>query len=204
MSACQLEILQKRLQRLTDLGVPFPQHAGEFLVLCQQLSNQNAKPSAYLEIGSRHGGSLYAASGFLATGSLIIAVDLPGAAWGIPGSEQKLDVVCGLLESEGYCVNKILADSSSVEAQKGVRDVLCGRYLDAVFIDADHTLSGVTSDWNTYGPLVRTNGIVAFHDILISPDTPNVEVGYLWADLRKTHSYLEVVFQYGIGIIWKR
>jgi len=40
--------------------------------------------------------------------------------------------------------------------------------LDVLFIDGDHSYEGVLADWLLYSPLVKTGGIVAFHDCLLS------------------------------------
>lgn len=45
--------------------------------------------------------------------------------------------------------------------------------LDVLFIDGDHSISGVLTDWLLYSPLVKKGGIVAFHDIQLV----NNEVG---------------------------
>ncbi len=201
---CNLEIFKERLEKLNNLQVPFPQNSHEFLTFCQQLAIENSNSALYLEIGSRHGGSLYIASGFLPIGSTIICIDLPNAAWGIPGSELKLNIICTELISEGYKVYKILSDSSSTETQKRVFEILGNNKLDALFIDGDHKLESVTADWNNYSPMVRQNGIIAFHDIVHCNDSTGVEVGQLWSKLVKSYSYLEVVFEHGIGIIWKK
>ncbi len=40
---------------------------------------------------------------------------------------------------------------------------------DLLFIDADHTLKGVTSDWAFWSPLVTLGGFIVFHDSRTSP-----------------------------------
>lgn len=197
-------IFDKRLKNLEKMQVPLPQNHHEFLVFCQQLSPMNTNPAIYLEIGSRHGGSLYVASGFLPKGSTIISIDLPNSAWGIPNSELTLNKVCKKLIAEGYDVYQILANSQSRNTKKRILDILNNRNLDALFVDGDHTLKAVTSDWDNYSPLVKQNGIIAFHDIAHSADDTGVEVGQIWSKLAKSHIHLEIIFEHGIGILWKK
>ncbi len=45
--------------------------------------------------------------------------------------------------------------------------------VDFVFIDADHSLAGITSDWALWSERVRSGGIIALHDTLLTPDRPS-------------------------------
>lgn len=184
------------------MSVEFPQDEMEFYVLCQQIASLAERRLVYLEIGSRHGGSLFVASAFLPKGSTIISIDLPNARWGIENSEATLKTVCNQLASEGFIVHTVFANSRSTEAHQRLSTLLGNRYIDVLFIDGDHTIDAVTSDWNMYSPMVR-NGIIAFHDIAHSNDETGVEVGQLWSSLRSRYCYLEIVFDHGIGIVWK-
>lgn len=42
--------------------------------------------------------------------------------------------------------------------------------IDVLFIDADHSYGGILSDWLIYAPLVKSGGIVAFHDLELDYD----------------------------------
>lgn len=39
--------------------------------------------------------------------------------------------------------------------------------IDLLFIDADHSYKGVSSDWKNWSPFVRKGGIIAFHDYYV-------------------------------------
>ena len=41
----------------------------------------------------------------------------------------------------------------------------CDELVDFLFIDGDHSLEGVKLDDEQYGQLVRSGGIIAFHDV---------------------------------------
>lgn len=44
--------------------------------------------------------------------------------------------------------------------------------VDFVFVDGDHSLEGITADWEHWSKRVRTGGIIALHDSLLTPDKP--------------------------------
>lgn len=70
----------------------------------------------------------------------------------------------------------IIADSHDPNTGwRLVEDILEGEWVDFLFIDGDHTLDGVTKDFEMYGPLVREGGIIAFHDAALI-NHPEVKV----------------------------
>ena len=112
-------------------------------------------------------------------------------------------------------ISCMAADSHSRETLAHVLAWLAGDQLDFLFIDGDHSLAGVQSDYEMYAPLVRHGGVVAFHDIV--PDfrtrygTPTgCDVGQVpqyWHDLKsrvgQCEEYIEDANQdgYGIGVL---
>lgn len=44
--------------------------------------------------------------------------------------------------------------------------------VDYVFIDADHSLQGITADWAHWSERLAPGGIIALHDTLLTPDKP--------------------------------
>ena len=80
---------------------------------------------------------------------------------------------------------------------------LRGNPADFLFIDADHTESGVRSDYGMYSPLVRKGGMIGFHDIFIT--RPEYGVRKLWSELKTRHQTLEFKgdpLAYGIGLLY--
>jgi predicted O-methyltransferase YrrM len=39
--------------------------------------------------------------------------------------------------------------------------------IDLLFIDADHSFKGVSSDWRNWSPFMRKGGVIAFHDYYV-------------------------------------
>lgn len=107
-------------------------------------------------------------------------------------------------------------DSHAPSTLRRLKHLLKGVQLDFLFIDGDHSYAGVKADFETYAPLVRSGGLIAFHDIL--PDysvqrgcqtvSHSGEVYRLWGELKATYAYEEYIQApnqdgYGIGVLIK-
>jgi predicted O-methyltransferase YrrM len=46
--------------------------------------------------------------------------------------------------------------------------------VDFVFIDADHSLEGITADWAFWSKRIAPNGVIALHDSIVPPHNPRV------------------------------
>jgi len=112
------------------------------------------------------------------------------------------------------CVPDILGDSHKPQTMQELHRLLCGRKIDLLFIDGNHSYESVRQDYDLYGPL--TEHVVAFHDISASV---NSDVRRFWQELSMANGYLAIAFnQYntaisvadnrfidmGIGLIIKR
>ena len=71
--------------------------------------------------------------------------------------------------------------------------ILDGEKLDYLFIDADHTYSGVQCDFEMYSPLVRSGGIVAFHDIVTYKHETECQVERFWDEIKHQYRHHEIV-----------
>ena len=68
--------------------------------------------------------------------------------------------------------------------------------FDFMFIDADHSLEGITIDWETWNSRCRVGGIMAFHDTRIAPHAPHVaEFGsfQFYNNVIRVHPNFEVI-----------
>lgn len=81
------------------------------------------------------------------------------------------------------------------------------RSVDVLFIDGDHSLDGTIKDFNDYKDLVRPGGLVAFHDIVDSPEhrEQGCHVADFWNQLKLQYDHVEYISEPlhwgGIGII---
>lgn len=157
---------------------------------------------SYLEIGARHGDTFHMVMTSLPLGSVGVAVDLPGAAWGKSSSVSSL-MDCHLdLQRLGYSTEVVIGDSAEV-----VDDVSALGPFDAALIDGDHRYEGVKQDWENYSGMAR---LVAFHDIAghgvrERANGYAVEVPRFWGEVRVGRSCKEFVAngsKMGIGVVY--
>jgi len=166
---------------------------------------KDLKPKVILEIGTATGGTLYFWTKLASPDATIISLDLPRGPFGggYLSTRQKL------MESfagPNQKLKLIKANSHDVATKKMITELLAGQQVDFLFIDGDHSYLGVKNDWETYSPLVRPQGIVALHDILLNPHELNSQVNKFWQELKKEHKASELVNDYnqgwaGIGLI---
>jgi predicted O-methyltransferase YrrM len=152
---------------------------------------------SFLEIGSKFGATLWRVANALPKGSRIVSVDI-----NVNGRDLRECVYA--LQSKGYDAHLIIGNSKSEITAKQARRL--GPY-DALFIDGNHKLEYVESDWKTYGPMAK---IVGFHDIgwrRATPAAPNrILVPEFWATIKDDYRHDEILHdpnQNGIGVIWR-
>ena len=162
---------------------------------------------SYLEIGSWSGESIRLAATILPKKSRIVSVDKPFKKT----KETYLKQAMEDLHRSGYDTHLFLGDSTNAEIVAKVRAL--GPF-DAVFIDGDHRLSYVKSDWLNYGNIGR---LVAFHDIARDIPADDYggphEVASFWNEFKIDHKHVEFISEatrlclngkaaYGIGVIF--
>lgn len=181
------------------------QDPAEIEAFCAILAKEGVR--SYLEIGSKFGGSLWRAANALPKGSLIVSVDLPGGTKRWKESQQSLIECHNALRRLGYQTHALWGDS-------GDREIICKVQefapFDAMLIDADHRLPGVTRDWLNYGPMGR---IVAFHDLAWrrAPEWvgTRIDVPEFWASIKVGFARTEEIIlcptgkNNGIGVLWR-
>ena len=169
---------------------------------------QKNKSRVILEIGGYRGGSLFLLAQSSPIPSTIISVD-------ICYSFQRR-IAHKFFARPGQRITCIKGDTKKHSTLQKVKRALSGNQIDFLFIDGDHSFSGVMNDFVLYSPLVRSGGIIAFHDI--NPDswlkfgikTSSYvgEVPIFWKALISTgvkfDEYIEQDTQdgYGLGFIY--
>lgn len=184
------------------MQIDFPQRDREFRPLMECMAAM--QPRNLMEVGTREGGSLFMLSRVLAPRSTIISVDLPGRAWGYSQSGEKKRQVAERLRHDGFIVHLVERDSAEPETAAEVKRLLAGDPIEALFLDGDHSFTGVLADFRNYRPLMKPDAPIIFHDIVHSPATPHVEVHYLWRVLKTLAPHIEFVENekagWGIGV----
>lgn len=127
-----------------------------------------------LEIGTARGGSLYIWSRAL-NPSTIVSVDRNHLDAQIPWFEYFTP----------DDVTLVAGDSHSTDTYQFVKDSLSeSGGVDLLFLDGDHTYSGVKRDYEIYGDLVSENGVIVFDDIATRGKS-GISVCKFWAELRE-------------------
>lgn len=127
------------------------------------------RPGIIVEIGSDAGGTLAA---WTQLAPVVISVDLPSG----PFSTRR--------PLEGHGAKLIAGDSHDPDVWMQLYRLVGRGGIDFLFVDGDHTYTGVRADAVRYEMLVRRGGLVAFHDVCPHPDHPDVGVPQLWAEIK--------------------
>lgn len=181
------------------------QDPSEIAAYCDVLKSEGI--GSYLEVGSKFGGSLWRAAMALPKGSRVVSVDLPNGTKAWKDSQPALLACIAELNKRGYDASVIWGDSGAQDVISAVKKL--GPF-DAVMLDADHRLPGVTRDWEVYGPMSRK--LVAFHDIgwRRAPEWEGVriDVPEFWDSIKGGYRHQEIKLcptgkNNGIGVLWR-
>lgn len=145
------------------------------------------RPKTVLEIGTATGGTFYCISQLADPSALLISMDFLGGNYG--GGQTNAE--CKLFASFGPATQKfefIRERSFHYSSLATLRKLLEGREIDLLFIDGDHSYAAVKSDYEMYHPLVASDGLIAFHDIVEIPKhfeawARGNEVSLFWREL---------------------
>lgn len=184
------ESIEDIIDYCVDRPVLMGQVRSEVLALGKLL--KEFAPRRSLEIGTNYGGTLLLLCALSASKAKIISVDLPFGAFG-GGYPRRKAPIFRRFPRSGQVLHLIRANSHAAETKERVSRLLRGEPLDYVFIDADHTYEGVSRDFQMYTPLVRSGGIVAFHDIVTHKHGTNCEVERFWNEIKQHYRHKEFV-----------
>ncbi len=165
------------------------------------------KPKIIVEVGTNMGGSLFCFTKVAQKDALVISVDLPEGLGGGGYPIYRSD----FYKSFATNSQKMLLwrlDSHQKSTLDKLKETLNGQKIDFLFLDGDHSFEGIKQDFEWYAPLVRSGGIVAFHDI--KPSLPDnwIQVGRFWNEIKEDYQYKEVVSNEvswgGIGVLYQK
>ena len=184
----------RSLEALIDYCVDRPVLMGQVRSEMLQFGNllKELAPRRSLEIGTNYGGTLFLLCEVSSPEAKVISVDLPLGPFGGGYPARKIPIFRRFPKS-GQELHLIRADSHLAETKRQVLQLLQDEKLDVVFIDADHTYEGVSRDFEMYGPLVRSGGMVAFHDIVTHKQGTPCEVERFWKEVKQKYRHREFV-----------
>jgi predicted O-methyltransferase YrrM len=137
------------------------------------------KPRNILEIGGFFGGTAWAFDQVKAPGKTVIV------------DSFRLE---GRLE-EAVNFEHINANSQDPLTLEAVKDAFGGEPVDFLFIDGDHSYACVRQDFRLYAPLVRSGGMIGFHDVSVEQVARNRgghDVIPLWNQVRRFYKHEEI------------
>jgi cephalosporin hydroxylase len=123
---------------------------------------EQIKPKVVVEIGTRMGGTLFLFTKVSKQDSTVISVDFPDGHGG-GYSKSRADFYRSYAVPPQHVV-LIKGDSHAASTKIELENILDGKKIDFLFIDGDHSYNGVKMDFDMYSPLVRSRGLVGFHD----------------------------------------
>lgn len=158
------------------------------------------------EIGTNKGGTLFIWCQIASPDAHIISIDLPGGQFG-GGYHEKATAFLSSFSKPQQKLDLLRGNSHDPVIQSDFVSTLNGQTLDFLFIDGDHTYLGVKDDFEFYSRFVKNGGFIAFHDILIREEHPEIQVHRFWEEIKQKYEHYEFVDKsgncrpIGIGVI---
>jgi cephalosporin hydroxylase len=168
------------------------------------------EPRRVIEIGTYHGGTLWAFCQLATPDAVLVSIDLPGGEFG-GGYDGEIERRFHNFCRHDQRVVTLPLDSRDPDTVERAKAALGGDPADLLFIDGDHNYEGVKADFEMYSPLVRPGGMIVFHDILPDSDWEGSDVDRLWDELRGSYRSQELIAENeglhngrwaGIGVLW--
>jgi predicted O-methyltransferase YrrM len=153
---------------------------------------QELGPKRSLEIGTNYGGTLFLLCALSPADAEIVSLDLPFGEFGGGYPSRRIPLYRQFPKS-GQRLHLLRADSHAAGTKESVLKILGGKQLDYLFLDGDHTYGGVSRDFEMYAPLVRSGGMVAFHDIVTYDANSRCEVMTFWNEIKQKYRHREFV-----------
>lgn len=158
------------MRRFDNPYVPTSQWSPEFGKLLHLY--KQTRPMRVLEIGSQYGGTLWHWLHHAPPGARVVNIDL-----GLAPSMMPLEMVW-----QSWCPDDVkLMTVFGASQAPHIRDLVFEFLgsIDFCLIDGDHTLKGVSLDWEMYG---QRSKVTAFHDLV--RHKPHFGVPELWETLK--------------------
>ena len=160
------------------------------------------RPQRVLEIGTSCGGLLFAVAQVAAPDATLVSIDLSERG-DAPALAEAMPAVLRALVQPTQTLHAI-RERSTLHAVRADAIAALGGPLDLLIVDGDHSYGGVRSDVEMYGGHLRAGGLLALHDVAITPANSGrgYEVGLYWDELAPRHATRTIVDPDGVpGIL---
>lgn len=195
------ETINFLFSKKAELITPW-QFKEELILLADEIEKMS--PNVVVEIGTANGGTLFMSARLASDDALIISIDLPGGEFGKGYPEWKIPIYKSFAK-KNQTIELIRDDSHTMQTFEKLKTLLNGRKIDYLFIDGDHTYEGVKKDFEMYRSLVKKDGKIGFHDIVVHKGS-NCNVHEFWDEVKENYEHQEFVNdweqnRFGIGLL---
>lgn len=188
--------------RVTCSGLIRPmQERGEIADLLELVRERDCH--RIVELGTARGGTLFYFCRVASPDATIVTVDRDCSC--SPGDDGlSHDDLFRAFALPGQTVRAVNGPFHQDETFARVRDAVADVPVDFLFIDGDHSYTGVKADFERYSTLVRPGGLIALHDIVPS-HKDGVEP--FWREIKDRYRTSEFIHRPekswgGIGVIF--
>jgi hypothetical protein len=181
------------------------QDPAELAAFIDLLNWENVR--SYLEVGANAGGTFKRIGMALPQSARLVALDIAGKSSGRLLAMDMLKEAVADLKRSGRDAHVVFGNSRD---PKIVSEVLDLSPFDCVLIDGDHSLPGVTADFDNYRPMAR---MIAFHDISWRragtwTEGQRIWVPEFWESIKGSYRHEEIRLcptgkNNGIGVLWR-
>lgn len=152
------------------------------------------RPKVILEIGTAHNASL-ACWAACTEANLVIGID----PLTLPKTSAQQASFDNLVTT--YNLKIIPFRSNQPEAHEKLEELLNGKKIDFMFIDAEHDYGNALDDFKNYLPYMNEKSLIGFNDIYYSDVLFKAGTGVwkLWDELKNKYSYDEIHYHSSMG-----
>ena len=181
-------------EKMNDLALPWAGHKYFAYDLIR-----NAKPEVLVELGTFKGTSFFSFCQAVKDeklGTKLFAIDTwQGDEHGGFYGDDIYKNVESIKREYYYNLDVQLLRKTFDEALNEFED----NSIDVLHIDGLHTYEAVKHDFETWLPKVKENGIILFHDIVVTRD--DFGVFKFWKELKEKYATFEFRHSYGLGVL---